>query len=81
MPLRPRLANTKLPLRPRLGLEIALILAIKFCLLYFIWLTWFSEPTARHMQMNPDTVARAVLSSRPTPPEPPARSDSRAAQR
>lgn len=50
-----------------LAFEIALVLAIKLCLLYFIWLAWFSEPTAPDMEMDPDRVADKLLSRPPDP--------------
>jgi hypothetical protein len=49
--------------RPRLALEIAIVLGVKILLLYFIWLAWFSEPTTKKMQLPPAEVAQRMLAT------------------
>jgi hypothetical protein len=54
--------------RATLAWEIGGALVLKFCLLYLIWVAWFSRPMAEHMQMDDNAVARAVLASDPANP-------------
>ena len=52
--------------RSRLGLEIAVVLAVKFVALALIWLVWFAHPAADRLQ--PERVGAVVYSSGPAPP-------------
>ena len=49
------------PRKSRLAWEIAVVLAVKVLLLYLIWVAWFSQPTARHMQVPTGDMARHML--------------------
>ena len=51
--------------RTTLAWEIGIALVLKFCLTYVIWAAWFSQPMAKHMRMDDNAVARALLSSGP----------------
>jgi hypothetical protein len=44
-----------------LAREIALILVLKFVLLWVIWWAFFSDPAARHMQLDRSQVQRQLL--------------------
>ena len=41
--------------------EIALILVLKFVLLWVIWWAFFSDPAARHMQLDLSQVQQQLL--------------------
>ena len=47
--------------RTTLAWEIGIALVLKFCLIYVIWGAWFSQPAAKHMRMDDNAVARALL--------------------
>src|SRR5690349_15271048 len=47
---------------PTFARDIALVLAIKFALLFALKLAFFNHPQAQHMSLPPDQVARALLS-------------------
>ena len=44
-----------------LAREIALILILKFVLLWMIWWAFFSDPPARHMQLELSQVEQRLL--------------------
>jgi hypothetical protein len=46
--------------------EITLVLVVKLLLLGLIWWAFFSEPAARHMQLDPDRVQQRLLQSAST---------------
>ncbi|VVE36521.1 cytochrome oxidase putative small subunit CydP [Pandoraea anhela] len=45
----------------RFALEILIVLAIKVVLLFILKHAFFDAPMAKHMQLPPDVVARALL--------------------
>ncbi|AKC72203.2 cytochrome oxidase putative small subunit CydP [Pandoraea oxalativorans] len=45
----------------RFALEILIVLAIKVVLLFILKHAFFDAPMARHMQLPPDVVARALI--------------------
>lgn len=49
--------------KPRLAAEITIILAIKFCLLWLIWLQWFSHPVALHMKVDDSQIQQHFFSA------------------
>jgi hypothetical protein len=51
----------------RLGWEIVIILAAKFLILYFIWLTWFSQPEAQHMRLPDGRLEQRLLTGAASP--------------
>jgi hypothetical protein len=44
-----------------LACEISLVVALKFLLLWLLWLAFFSQPVARHMRLEPVQVERQLL--------------------
>ncbi|MBV8665043.1 MAG: hypothetical protein JO269_01040 [Burkholderiaceae bacterium] len=53
------------------GIEIALALAAKLLILFWIWHAFFSAPQAKHMRVPADQVAQHLLAARPTSPAQP----------
>ena len=53
--------NSGLRSRPRLALEIAVVLIVKLVAMVFIWNVWFSDPTSR--RLAPERVGAGVYSS------------------
>ena len=53
--------------RPRLALEIALVLIAKIVALTLIWQAWFHDPETR--RVDSERVGAAVYSLPPTPPK------------
>jgi len=49
-----------------LAREITLALVLKLLLLGLIWWAFFSEPAARHLQLDPDRVQQQLLQSTST---------------
>jgi hypothetical protein len=74
------LAASSLPLLKRwrgaisrlsvLAREITLVLVLKLLLLGLIWWTFFSEPAARHMRLDPDRVQQQLLQPTSTTDDP-----------
>jgi hypothetical protein len=67
MPVTKRWAIFKKTSRTGLPLwaEIALVLAVKVALLFFLWKAFFSHPQARHMLLPTPVVEQHLLSPKP----------------
>jgi hypothetical protein len=52
--------------RPRLALEITVVLLVKLLLLYAIWVAWFAQPASR--ELDGRSVAARLLGANPTLP-------------
>ena len=46
----------------QLSHQIVLILLIKCCLLWLIWLQWFSHPVAQHMKVDDSRIQQQFFS-------------------
>ena len=57
--------------RPRFGLEMAVVLVVKFAALALIWSLWFADPVAR--EAVAEHIGNAVYSSAAAPAAPGAR--------
>ena len=57
-------------LRPKLGRDITIILAVKAIVLGLIWYAFFRAPAAPHMNMDPSLVEQKVLGGAPDPESP-----------
>jgi hypothetical protein len=53
--------------RPRLALEITVVLLVKLLLLYAIWVAWFAQPVSRGLDAR--SVAARLLGANPILPE------------
>jgi hypothetical protein len=51
----------------RLGWEIVIILAVKFFILYFIWLAWFARPEVQHMRLPDGRLEQRLLTRAGSP--------------
>jgi hypothetical protein len=71
LPSRQRRWRSALSRSSPLAREIALILVLKFVLLWVIWWAFFSDPATRHMQLDLSQVQQQLLN--PAFPVEPAR--------
>jgi len=62
LPFRQRRWRSTLSRSSPLAREIALILILKFALLWMIWWAFFSDPQVRQMQLDTPRVQQRLLS-------------------
>ncbi|HEY9100596.1 cytochrome oxidase putative small subunit CydP [Chitinimonas sp.] len=56
--------------RPRLWLELSLIVILKVLLLYIAKQLWFSQPLAPHMRVAPERIEQQFFGQAATPVSP-----------
>ncbi|GAB3248196.1 cytochrome oxidase putative small subunit CydP [Chitinimonas naiadis] len=56
--------------RPRLWLELSLIVFLKVLLLYFAKQLWFSQPLAPHMRVAPERIEQQFFGGKSAPVSP-----------